>query len=138
MRTLIQLGSKSIFLFILLIHRFGTSTRKDVRRNVNWPGPGDTNVPEYTTAGRKIKLQTQITDPEALKQARLNINKQDDGLGPGQYNAKLPNNAPVHSFGTRFNSSVRSKDHLKPRKVDGPGPGAYKLPSSVKVEKRRL
>jgi hypothetical protein len=33
---------------------------------------------------------------------------------------------------------VRNKDHLKPRKVDGPGPGSYKLPGSVKVEKRRL
>lgn len=32
---------------------------------------------------------------------------------------------------------MRSKDHLKPRKVDGPGPGAYKLPGSVKVAKRR-
>jgi hypothetical protein len=37
----------------------------------------------------------------------------------------------VFSFGTRFNSSFRSKDHLRPRKVDGPGPGSYKLPSTV-------
>ena len=43
----------------------------------------------------------------------------------------MPNNAPVFSFGTRFNSSIRNKDHLRPRKVDGPGPGAYKLPSSI-------
>jgi hypothetical protein len=38
---------------------------------------------------------------------------------------------PIYSFGRRFNSSIRSKEHLRPKKVDGPGPGAYKLPSSV-------
>ncbi len=43
---------------------------------------------------------------------------------------------PIYSFGRRFNSSIRSKEHLKPTKVDGPGPGAYKLPSSVKINKR--
>jgi len=43
---------------------------------------------------------------------------------------------PNFSFGSRFNSSVRNKDHLRPRKIDGPGPGAYKLPSTVISGKR--
>ena len=55
MRTAIQHGSKFIF-FIQLISRFGTGTRKIIRRTDHWPGPGDTNVPEFTTAGRKHKL----------------------------------------------------------------------------------
>lgn len=42
---------------------------------------------------------------------------------------------PIYSFGTRFNSSIRNKDHLRPTKVDGPGPGAYKLPSGIKTGK---
>ena len=38
--------------------------------------------------------------------------------------------------GTRFDSALRSKPHLKPKKVDGPGPGDYALPDSVVVKKR--
>jgi len=60
----------------------------------------------------------------------------DGERGPGSYYAKYPNGAPIFSFGTRFNSSIRNKDHLKPTKIDGPGPGAYKLPGAVKVESR--
>ena len=41
--------------------------------------------------------------------------------------------APCFSMGSRFDSDVRSKDHLRPRKKDGPGPGSYELPSSIKV-----
>lgn len=38
-------------------------------------------------------------------------------------------------MGSRFDSDVRSKNHLKPKKVDGPGPGDYALPSSINVPK---
>jgi hypothetical protein len=31
---------------------FGTSERKDIKRE-DWPGPGDTNVPDYTKGDRK-------------------------------------------------------------------------------------
>ena len=56
-KTAIQHGSKlKSFIHPFLFFRFGTGGRKDVRRT-DWPGPGDTNVPEYTTNGRKIKLQ---------------------------------------------------------------------------------
>ena len=41
--------------------------------------------------------------------------------------------APCFSMGSRFDSDVRSKDHIRPRKKDGPGPGSYELPSSIKV-----
>lgn len=39
-------------------------------------------------------------------------------------------------MGSRFDSDVRSKDHLKPRKKDGPGPGSYELPSCVNPGKQ--
>jgi hypothetical protein len=113
--------------FHLLNCRFGTgNARHEVKRN-DWPGPHDTDVPGFTTYGRKTKF------PDTKKNKEL---AHDGERGPGSYYAKYPNNAPIHSFGTRFNSSIRNKDHLRPTKVDGPGPGAYKLPGSVKIESR--
>lgn len=38
-------------------------------------------------------------------------------------------------MGSRFDSDVRSKDHLRPKKKDGPGPGSYTMPSSFKIYK---
>jgi hypothetical protein len=93
-------------------------------------------VPTFTTYGRKTKFQAQVLDPKQLAFLREQVNKKDDGIGPGTYTIKVPNTAPIHSFGTRFNSSIRNKDHIRPLKVDGPGPGAYKLPSSVKINHR--
>ncbi len=61
--------------------------------------------------------------------------KDRDGLGPGTYTVKASTAAPCFSLGSRFDSDVRSKDHLKPRKKDGPGPGSYELPSSVNAAK---
>ena len=54
-------------------------------------------------------------------------------LGPGAYLVKSTNTAPEFTFGSRFDTDIRSRDHLKPRKKDGPGPGSYVLPSSFKV-----
>ena len=59
-----------------------------------------------------------------------------DSLGPGTYTLNVPPMGPITSFGTRFNSSIRNKEHLRPVKKDGPGPGAYKLPNSVQVKTR--
>ena len=56
-------------------------------------------------------------------------------LGPGAYSIKPNNTAPMFSMGSRFDSDVRSKDHLRPRKSDGPGPGSYALPSALNVYK---
>lgn len=42
----------------------------------------------------------------------------------------------MFSLGSRFDSDVRSKDHLKPKKKDGPGPGQYELPGSIRVGKQ--
>ena len=58
-----------------------------------------------------------------------------EGLGPSTYHIKLVQTAPMFSLGSRFDSDVRSKDHLRPKKRDGPGPGSYELPSCVKVAK---
>ena len=38
--------------------------------------------------------------------------------------------------GSRFDSQIRSKPHLHPKKVDGPGPGDYEAPSSIKKNTR--
>jgi len=106
------------------------------KKRPNWPGPGDTKLPEFTTNGRKTEFPAQVLDPAMLKAIRDNVNKKEDALGPGSYNIKLPTNVPHYSFGSRFNSSIRNKDHLKPKKVDGPGPGAYKQPDSVQLQRR--
>ena len=58
----------------------------------------------------------------------------NDGLGPGAYLIKASNTAPLFTMGSRFDSDVRSKDHIRPRKIDGPGPGSYALPSSIRSE----
>jgi hypothetical protein len=69
------------------------------------------------------------------------------------YTIKMPTAAPSYQFGSRFDdkrvpptvtrpdgsrfdSSLRNKPHLKPKKVDGPGPGDYALPSSIKQNSR--
>ena len=66
--------------------------------------------------------------------ARLTLKRLDrEGLGPGTYHIKPAMTSPMCSLGSRFDSDVRSKDHLHPKKKDGPGPGSYDLPSSVKV-----
>ena len=38
--------------------------------------------------------------------------------------------------GSRFDSQIRAKPHLAPKKADGPGPGDYALPSSIKQVRR--
>lgn len=38
--------------------------------------------------------------------------------------------------GSRFDSSLRNKPHLRPKKVDGPGPGDYQLKDSVGTKYR--
>ena len=78
------------------MHRFGTSVRKDPKRE-DWPGPGDTNVPSYTKGektshNRKKTLFTTKElelDPATLKLLRdkVSSNKmkfKGDSLGPGQ------------------------------------------------------
>lgn len=119
-----------------IFSRFGTSIRKDPKR-MQAPSPGTHEYKSFTTAGPSHKLKRRLTSLE-IKEFRENINKKDDGLGPGQYpnNTAFFMNSPLYGFGTRFNSTIRNKDHLRPTKVDGPGPGSHKLPSSVRVHKR--
>ena len=40
--------------------------------------------------------------------------------------------------GSRFESALRAKPHLCPKKVDGPGPGDYKLHDSVQTKRRSV
>jgi hypothetical protein len=68
--------------------------------------------------------------------AKKNNDKRDlENLGPASYVIKMANTAPTFTMGSRFDSDVRSKDHLKPRKAEGPGPGSYALPSAMKIAK---
>ena len=140
--------SKSLFLnvtYIFYFHRFGKNGRSDVKRN-DWPGPADTKVPIQPatdgknagmfTNGRRTKLPPNKCPKPGQKIEKVSDAGLDDGLGPGAYQVKIPNNVPIYSFGTRFNSSIRNKDHLRPTKVDGPGPGAYKVPSGIKTGKQ--
>jgi len=39
---------------------------------------------------------------------------------------------PQYSMASRFNSDIRLKEHLHPKKSDGPGPGDYQMQSSIK------
>lgn len=77
-------------------------------------------------------------------------------LGPGAYQLKpwppwTPEEVKVGKFDpkpdkvvmqevikspSRFNPSVRSKEHMKATKADGPGPGDYKLQSAIRVHTR--
>ena len=68
--------------------------------------------------------------------------------GPGTYNANGSRTAPNYTFGgrfegkrepmtkkadgSRFDSQILAKPHLRPKKVDGPGPGSYVAASSIK------
>ena len=82
------------------------------------------------------------------KKTAQNLNKHNVP-GPANYNPKEVSSAPIYSFGgsrfdvkrepmhkkadgSRFDSSLLAKPHLKPKKVDGPGPGDYVLHSSIK------
>jgi hypothetical protein len=109
----------------------------------DWPGPGDTNVPQQPFVvkdGSVLYTDGRITKLPENKVKKGDFRKEEvrerDGLGPGAYSIAAPRAGPKFTFGSRFNSSIRSKDHLRPRKVDGPGPGSYKLPSTVKAIKR--
>lgn len=83
------------------------------------------------TNGRITKL------PKNLETKKETHNDHRDiDLGPGAYNHKSTLGGNMFSFGSRFNSKFKSKDHLRPTKVDGPGPGSYKMPSSVRTGRR--
>ena len=100
-------------------------------------------------------LQIRLQKP--YKRANTGVGKTQkptmDRPGPGQYPIKLGPSGPQYQFGSRFDdrrvpptkvnadgsrfdSALRAKPHLKPKKVDGPGPGDYKLPSSIRIKER--
>ena len=59
-------------------------------------------------------------------------------MGPDAYKVVYPSSAPVFSFGSKFGSRVNNKEHLRPTKIDGPGPGSYKMPKQYQEGKRPL
>jgi hypothetical protein len=73
------------------------------------------------TNGRQTAFPKNLCPKKGEKIERKEETRDNDGLGPGAYQLKMPNQTPIYSFGTRFTSSIRNKDHLRPTKVDGPG-----------------
>lgn len=77
-----------------------------------------------------------------------------EGPGPDHYQVHLPVGGASYSLGSRFDekrvpmvkkadgsrfdSQLRAKPHLRPKKVDGPGPGDYKLQDSVQTKYRAM
>lgn len=59
--------------------------------------------------------------------------KDKNHIGPGSYAIKPTQTAPTFSFGSRFDSDIRSKNHVKWKKKGGPGPGSYDMSSSMKI-----
>ena len=128
-----------------------------------WPGPGGSaeqpiHLPEYAqgirqsfnkragylkpkeTHGDKVfktsVMPYQVLDEIKRKAERDKLKAKGDSLGPASYTLPKYASGNLFSFGSRFASSVRNTDHLRPRKIDGPGPGSYKLPSSVQIKSR--
>ena len=76
--------------------------------SVNWPGPAAYKIPE--SKGASYSLGSRFDEPRAP------MFKKADG--------------------SRFDSQIRAKPHLHPKKMDGPGPGDYEAPSSIKKPNR--
>ena len=114
-RTICQNTRKLLLYFHNAQYRFGKVERGDGPKPKNFPGPGETNViiephdDGFYHNGRKTTLPKNLAGTAPKRDLR-----EKDGLGPGSYYPKEAKHAPVFSFGTRFNSSVRNKDHLRP------------------------
>ena len=74
-----------------------------------WPGPAAYRLPEPKGAA-------QYSLGARFDEKRVPMFKKEDG--------------------SRFDSAIRAKPHLRPKKVDGPGPGDYIMPSSIKQKPR--
>lgn len=95
-------------------------------------------MPDYTCGSktsfsRRDPAADQILLPKKLEELRRKMYQKGDGLGPGNYPIPRTASGPLITFGSRFDSSLRNKSHIRSIKVDGPGPGAHKLPSSIKL-----
>ena len=66
---------------------------------------------------------------------KIDLNAKNDPVGPASYNPKPIKTTPHFTFGMNFGSDILSQDHIKPKKVDGPGPGSYGAKSSFEIKK---
>lgn len=67
-----------------------------------------------------------------------NKNPPKDGANAGKGDVVVPPGGPQYSFGSRFDSDIRAKPHLKPKKVDGPGPGDYQLQGAIQCHSKNV
>lgn len=119
----------------------GTDCDKNIQRHGGqaYKGPGHAPI--------KSTLRPYPFKPEKKKEKKA-AKIEQVGPGPDLYTIKMNSGGPSYQFGSRFDdrrvpptntrpdgsrfdSSLRSKPHLKPKKVDGPGPGDYIMPSSI-------
>jgi hypothetical protein len=80
----------------------------------NYPGPGAHEFKTNIGVGPKYPIG-----------AKVKTKDEKDGLGPGAYIVKAADNMPHFSFGTDLGSDITSKNHIRPVKIDKPGPGQY-------------
>ena len=71
-----------------------------------------------------------------FNQIRKKIYAKGEGLGPGSYPIHKMSGGPIQTFGSRFDSNLGRRSALNIRKDEGPGPGSYKLPTSLNLKGR--
>ena len=134
-------------IYINLFCRFGSGIRTE-KRDPKVPGAGTYHehlIDVHKKEAKKLP-NTQRFKPLPNEKTAANW--------PSAANYKLPEEKPKGAYslgarfdekrvpmykkadGTRFDSQIRAKPHLRPKKMDGPGPGDYELPGAVRVHKR--
>ena len=101
-------------------YKIGTSKRYEQLIHP-YPGPNhyhkDEQYSKYVHSG-----------PQYTMGAKKEEKPEKDGLAPNTYIIKSSSTAPTYSFGSRFDTDIRSKNHVKHEKVDKPAPGTYSPP----------
>lgn len=127
-RSLDLLGSKSVTETIRC--RFGNQKQRPVEPSHKYGKPCEKEHKHQDKAKESVNAVPPVSTfghapPNKKKPAEA------DGANTVNKGELAPLGGPKFSFGSRFDSDIRAKPHLNPKKVDGPGPGDYKMPSSI-------
>ena len=115
----------------------------------------DAKVPGAGTYHKQLIEMTKGSADRLAKGQRFKVSANEEASrvwpGPGAYRVPDPKGASYSlgarfedkrtamfrkADGSRFDSVIRSKPHLHPKKADGPGPGDYALPSCIRQVRR--
>ena len=134
-------------LITICLNRFGSGIRTE-KADAKVPGAGT-----YHPNLIEVPVKPHRDMPKSQR-FKLGANQIASGPwpGPAAYRLPEPKGAAQYSLGarfdekrvpmfkkedgSRFDSAIRAKPHLRPKKVDGPGPGDYIMPSSIKQKPR--